>query len=449
MTAPPSSDTIAAIATPPGRGGVSIVRISGPAVTDVITAVLAQPLTPRHAHLCRFLDDDGSTLDQGLALYFPGPHSFSGEDMLELHGHGGPVVTDLLLKRVLSLGIRAAQPGEFTERAFLNGKIDLAQAEAVADLIDAATEQAARSAQRSLQGEFSERIAELAERLVWLRTYVEAAIDFSDEEIDFLTAGAVGQKLAELSDDLAALTALATQGALLRDGLTLVIAGRPNVGKSSLMNRLAGRDTAIVTDIAGTTRDLLREHIQIDGLPLHVIDTAGLHEAVDRVEQEGIRRARAAIAVAGRILLVIDDRFPEQGEELLPELPGNVPITRVHNKIDLTGAVPRIDDDPNGPCVYLSADTGAGLPALREHLKACVGYHGDENGVFMARRRHLEALWRTRSLIDQALLKARDGQPELLADDLRVAHEVLGEITGQFTTEDLLGNIFSSFCVGK
>ena len=449
MIAPACHDTIAAIATPPGRGGVSIVRVSGPGVGRVVAAILAQTLDARRARLCRFRDHDGSVIDEGLALYFPGPHSFSGEDMLELHGHGGPVVSDLLLQRVLSAGARLAQPGEFTERAFLNGKIDLAQAEAVADLIDAATEQAARSAQRSLQGDFSKRIAALCDELVWLRTYVEAAIDFSDEEIDFLHSGQVSTRLGELSHRLDALVATARQGELLRDGLTVVIAGRPNVGKSSLLNRLAGRDTAIVTDIAGTTRDLLREHIQIDGLPLHVIDTAGIHDAPDRVEQEGIRRARAAIAEAGRVLLVLDDRFPEQGEELLQELPAGVLITRVHNKTDLTNAAPRIEVTPSGTHVYLSAETGAGLSELRQHLKDCAGYRSEEGGIFMARRRHLEALRRTRQALDQAMINCGASNPELFADDLRAAHEALGEITGRFTTEDLLGSIFSSFCIGK
>ncbi|WP_139557249.1 tRNA uridine-5-carboxymethylaminomethyl(34) synthesis GTPase MnmE [Methylotetracoccus oryzae] len=449
MIAPACHDTIAAIATPPGRGGVSIVRVSGPGVGRVVAAILAQTLDARRARLCRFRDHDGSVIDEGLALYFPGPHSFSGEDMLELHGHGGPVVSDLLLQRVLSAGARLAQPGEFTERAFLNGKIDLAQAEAVADLIDAATEQAARSAQRSLQGDFSKHIAALCDELVWLRTYVEAAIDFSDEEIDFLNSGQVSARLGELSTRLDALVATARQGELLRDGLTVVIAGRPNVGKSSLLNRLAGRDTAIVTDIAGTTRDLLREHIQIDGLPLHVIDTAGIHDAPDRVEQEGIRRARAAIAEAGRVLLVLDDRFPEQGEELLQELPAGVPITRVHNKTDLTNAPPRIEVTPSGTHVYLSAETGAGLSELRQHLKDCAGYRSEEGGIFMARRRHLEALRRTRQTLDQAMINCGASNPELFADDLRAAHEALGEITGRFTTEDLLGSIFSSFCIGK
>ncbi|MBM4201308.1 MAG: tRNA uridine-5-carboxymethylaminomethyl(34) synthesis GTPase MnmE [Gammaproteobacteria bacterium] len=449
MTAAHPSDTIAAVATPPGKGGVSIVRISGPAVCPMMTDLLGLPLSPRHARLCRFRGADGEAIDQGLALYFPAPHSFSGEDMLELHGHGGPVVTDLLLQRVLSLGARAAAPGEFTERAFLNGKIDLAQAEAVADLIDAATAQAARSAQRSLQGEFSKRIDQLAERLVWLRTYVEAAIDFSDEDVDFLSAGRVGETLTGLSDQLDTIAVAAHQGELLRDGLTVVIAGRPNVGKSSLLNCLAGRDTAIVTDIAGTTRDLLREHIQIDGLPLHIIDTAGLREGADRVEQEGIRRARAAIADAGRVLLVVDDRHPEQGEELLQELPDGVPVTRVHNKIDLTRVPPCVVHSPGGAVVYLSAETGAGLPELRQHLKDCAGYRGDEDGIFMARRRHLEALGRTRTWLDLALSNAQAGAAELLADDLRAAHEALGEITGRFTTEDLLGSIFRSFCIGK
>jgi tRNA modification GTPase len=444
-----ATDTIAAIATPPGRGGIGVLRVSGPAVPEVTAAVAGKILHPRQAQFVSFLDADGSALDQGLALYFPAPHSFTGEHVLELHAHGSPVVLDLLLHRVLGLGVRLARPGEFSERAFLNDKIDLAQAEAIADLIDSTTVQAARSAQRSLQGEFSRRIRDLVEALIELRLYVEASIDFTDEDIDFLSEGQTAEQLAGLSARLDAIRYSARQGCLLRDGMTVVIAGRPNAGKSSLLNQLAGRETAIVTEIAGTTRDTLRELIQFDGLPLHVIDTAGLRHSEDPVEREGIRRARAAIEKADRVLLLIDDRTPEEGESLLETLPAALPVTRIYNKIDLTGKTAGLVERPDGPALYLSARTGEGIDALLRHLKAVMGYDSEAEGVFIARRRHLDALERAGGFLESAVTQLGQRASELLAEDLREAQNALSEITGEFTSDDLLGRIFSSFCIGK
>lgn len=448
----PSTDTIAAIATPPGRGGVGVVRVSGPRVRDIATQIVGGLPAPRIAVYRPFRGADGSVIDQGLALFFQAPHSFTGEDVLELQGHGGPVVMDLLLRRVIEIGARLARPGEFSERAFLNGKLDLAQAEAVADLIESSSEQAARAAMLSLQGEFSDRINRLVEELVQLRMFVESAIDFPEEEIDFLNDSAVAARLDEAVGHIDAVLESAQQGRLLRDGMTVVIAGRPNAGKSSLLNRLVQREAAIVTDIPGTTRDVLREYIHIDGMPLHVIDTAGLREGADHVEQEGIRRAWDEIGRADRILLVIDDQqgLGEADERILAQLGAKPALTLVRNKIDLTGRPPGLHEGPLGPEVALSARTGAGLEVLRGHLKECMGYHATTEGVFLARRRHLDALRRARAAIVQGreqLELHRAG--ELLAEDLRAAQNALSEITGEFTTEDLLDRIFSSFCIGK
>ncbi len=444
-------DSIVAIATPCGRGGVGVIRVSGGRVAAVIAALLGKPLQARRAHFLPFLDADGSVLDSGLALYFPAPHSFTGEDVLELQGHGSPLVLDLLLRRILSLGgVRLARPGEFSERAFLNDKIDLAQAEAIADLIDSGTEQAARSAQRSLQGEFSRLIDTLVEELIQLRLYVEAAIDFVDEDIDFLGEGAIQEKLAGLLRRLEHIQRTAKQGCVLRDGLTVVIAGRPNAGKSSLLNSMAGREAAIVTEIAGTTRDLLREYVQIDGMPLHIVDTAGLREGADLVEREGIRRAREAIAKADLVLLMIDDRWPETGEDLLSDVPENLPVIRVLNKIDLTGRAAGLSETATGLTISLSVKTGVGLDDLRQHLKQCAGYDSGAGEVFIARRRHLDALARAHQAVASGLRHLQGAcAPELLAEDLRLAQQALSEITGAFTTEDLLGRIFGSFCIGK
>ncbi|MDG4549325.1 MAG: tRNA uridine-5-carboxymethylaminomethyl(34) synthesis GTPase MnmE [Candidatus Contendobacter sp.] len=446
------TETIAAIATPPGRGGVGVVRVSGPLGAAIAEAMCGALPPPRQAVLRRFRASDGAMLDQGIVLYFPAPHSFTGEDVLELQGHGGPVVMDLLLARVCELGARPARPGEFSERAFLNDKLDLAQAEAIADLIASDTATAARAALRSLQGEFSRRVHALVEALIELRMYVEAAIDFPEEEIDFLADGAIVERLRTLREQLNTLQAAAGQGRLLRDGMTVVIAGRPNAGKSSLLNRLAGREAAIVTAVPGTTRDVLREHVSIDGMPLHVIDTAGLRDSDDPVEREGIRRAWVEIEAADRILMVVDDRLGLSREErtLREQLPPATPVTVLYNKIDLSGRSPTVRDGEWGTEIRLSAKTGAGLDLLREHLKSCMGYHGGGEGTFMARRRHLEALERARAALERAAYQLeviRAG--ELVAEDLGAAQNALGEITGEFTSDDLLSRIFSSFCIGK
>ena len=444
-------DTIAALATPPGTGGVGIVRISGPSVAAIAEAVLGRLPVPRYAAFLPFLGSDREVLDQGIALFFASPHSFTGEDVLELQGHGGPVVLDRLLERVLALGSRPARPGEFSERAFLNGKLDLAQAEAISDLIESATESAARLANRTLQGEFSRRVNELLERIISLRAYVEAAVDFPNEEVDFLSDSKVAEDLRSVIDSLDRVRQSARQGQLLRDGMTLVIAGRPNAGKSSLLNALSGRDAAIVTHVPGTTRDLLRERIQIDGMPLHIVDTAGLREGPDPVEREGIRRARREMEQADRLLWVFDDQEdPDHDAMDRASLPRNVPITLVRNKIDLTGTAPGMRRTPDGVEVAIAAATGEGVDELRAHMKASIGYQGPGDGEFMARRRHLEALERTDSHLrqgQQAL--ALEAAGELLAEELRLAQNALSEITGEFLPDDLLGEIFGRFCIGK
>ena len=448
----PATDTIAAIATPAGRGGVGIVRLSGADTPAIAQQLLGRLPRRRHAEMQRFTEADGTLIDEGLVLYFEAPASFTGEHVLELHGHGGPVVMDSLLRRVFSLGARPARPGEFSERAFLNNKLDLAQAEAIADLIESATTAAARAAARSLQGEFSSRVHLLVERLTRLRMYVEAAIDFPEEEIDFLSDDTITQQLAAVRADFDDLHARAQHGQLLRDGMTLVIAGRPNAGKSSLLNALSGRDAAIVTEIPGTTRDVLREHIQIDGLPLHILDTAGLHASDDPVEQAGMQRARLALEQADRVLLVVDDQsgFTSADADILDELPAGVAHTLIYNKIDLSGRVAGIADNHEQPAVALSVRSGAGLDALRQHLTQSIGYAAHGDGSFSARRRHVEALRRANDHVERGhrqLQKQRAG--ELLAEELRQAQQVLGEITGAVSSDDLLGRIFSSFCIGK
>ncbi len=461
------SDTICAIATPPGRSGIGVVRVSGPLSRQIGERILGFTPTPRHAHYCSFNDSSNTAIDQGIALYFSAPHSFTGEDILELQGHGGYFVLDSLLKEILAHGARMARPGEFTERAFLNGKLDLAQAEAIADLIESSSAQAARSAIRTLQGEFSRLIRELSESIVGLRVYIEAAIDFSDEEIDFLTEGNTLAKLTAIQRSLKDIFSKAKQGTLLQEGMSVVIAGKPNAGKSSLLNALAEKDAAIVTDIAGTTRDTLREHLNIDGMPLHVTDTAGLRESADPVEQEGIRRALEAIDKADRILLVVDSRNDTLDTSRLHEYLAQMGpffkeksldvarITIIRNKIDLQEQSPRLDvesiaGDQQVVNIHLSAKKGQGISLLRDHLKQCMGYHASEEGSFTARRRHLEALEATRQHLQNAWQQLSIGMaPELVAEDLRQAHASLGEITGEFTVDDLLGRIFSSFCIGK
>jgi tRNA modification GTPase len=452
-----STETIAAVATAQGRGGVGIVRVSGPLAQSIALAVSGRELKPRYAHYGPFNDADGQVLDQGLALYFPGPHSFTGEDVLELQGHGGPVVLDLLLRRCVQLGARLARPGEFSERAFLNDKLDLAQAEAIADLIEASSEQAARNALRSLQGEFSKRVHELTERLINLRIYVEAAIDFPEEEIDFLADGHVLKLLDGVRADLAGVLKQAGQGALLREGMTVVIAGRPNAGKSSLLNALAGREAAIVTSIAGTTRDVLREHIHIDGMPLHVVDTAGLRDTDDHVEKIGVERALKAIHEADRVLLVVDASAPEALDpfalwpEFLQQRPDPAKLTLIRNKADLSNEPVAMQVCEDGHVtISLSAKSTEGLDLLREHLKTCMGYEQTLEGSFSARRRHLDALKQASTALEHGHAQLTlAGAGELLAEDLRQAQQVLGEITGAFSSDDLLGRIFSSFCIGK
>lgn len=450
-------DTIVAQATPPGRGGVGIIRISGNQVKEIAQAVLGKLPKPRYAEYLPFLDENGQVIDQGIALFFPNPHSFTGEDVLELQGHGGPIILDLLIKRILSIpATRIARPGEFSERAFLNDKVDLAQAEAIADLIDASSEQAAKSAMSSLQGVFSNKINELVNLLINLRIFVEAAIDFPEEEIDFLSDGKIETQLKDVIKQLNDVRSEAKQGSLLREGMKVVIAGRPNAGKSSLLNALSGRDSAIVTDIAGTTRDVLREHIHIDGMPLHIIDTAGLRDAYDEVERIGIERAWVEIEQADRVLLMVDGTTTTEinPEKLWPEfmqrLPSHIPVTVIRNKADLTGETLGYSDVSQYSLIRLSARTGNGVDLLREHLKQTMGFSATSEGGFLARRRHLQALEQAAKHLDnglEQLITYHAG--ELLAEELRLAQESLSEITGSFTSDDLLGKIFGSFCIGK
>lgn len=441
------TDTIAAQATPPGRGGIAIIRVSGSLTKNIILDVLQCELTPRQATHLPFLDENNETIDDGIAIFFPNPHSFTGEDVLELHGHGGPVVVDLLLQRILRLGVRLARPGEFSERAFLNGKIDLAQAEAIADLIDASSKQAVKSAMRSLQGEFSREIHRLNEKIIHLRMYIEAAIDFTDEEIDFLGDEKIIAQMQTILEDLAAIQQKAKQGSFLREGITAVIAGEPNVGKSSLLNCLSGKEVAIVTDIPGTTRDVLRDHILIDGMPMHIIDTAGLRDSEDIVEQEGIRRAYHEIEKADLILYVVaadNDILPETFKQM------SQPVIFIRNKIDLTQETPSIRFEEDKTIVSLSAKSGSGIDLFKNQIKSQVGFQSSGEGIYLARRRHLDALARTQSHVQHALQQITDTRSgELAAEDLRQAHLALCEITGEFTADDLLGRIFSSFCVGK
>ena len=444
-------DTIAAAATPPGRGGIGIVRISGPGVRRIAESLLGKLPRPRLATIADFVDAADQRIDQGLALFFPGPHSFTGEDVLELHGHGGPVVLDMILSRTLELGARLAGPGEFSERAFLNGKLDLAQAEAVADLIEAGSELAVRSALRSLEGEFSRRVQALVEGLTRLRMIVEAAIDFPDEEIDFLADAHVLQELDVLEGDIMQLLASTQQGVLLHDGMTVVLAGPPNAGKSSLLNALAQSETAIVSPIPGTTRDVLRERIHIDGMPLHIVDTAGLRQSRDEIESEGIRRARQQMERADRILLVLDDAAGVgMPADVLSLLPSELPRTVVRNKIDLSGREAGATNASGVVEIALSARTGAGLDELRRHMKECMGYQAAGEGVFIARRRHLDAVRRALDCLVRGRTQLKQSHAgDLLAEDLRLAQRALSEITGEFTSDDLLGRIFSSFCIGK
>ena len=442
-------DLIAAITTAAGRGGIGIVRVSGFQLESLIKGVVGRLLPPRQAVLSPFVDSHGEVIDQGIALYFPAPRSYTGEDVLELQGHGGPVVLRELLKRCLELGARLARPGEFTERAYLNDKLDLAQAESVADLIDAATAQAARSAMRSLQGAFSQRVEELTRAVIDLRALVEATLDFPEEDIDFLRQADAGGKLAAVNATLEALLNASRQGSLLREGIHIVLAGRPNVGKSSLLNRLAGEELAIVTEVPGTTRDIIRQSINLEGVPAHVIDTAGLHESDDPVEKIGIERTWGAIKKADLVVLMIDATRGEQAADraILNELPDGLPCVRVMNKVDLAKRQPGREQKGGAITVWLSAKTGAGVALLQQAILETVGWRAAGEGLFMARERHVEALVQAGAHLGRA--REVGDRLELLAEELRLAQESLGTITGEFTSDDLLGTIFSRFCIGK
>lgn len=443
------TDTIAAIASAPGAAGVGVLRVSGPATPGIACELLGRDPDPRRAHFTAFRERDGELIDRGLLLYFPAPASYTGEHVLELQGHGSPVLLDALLRRVCAMGARLARPGEFTERAFLNGKLDLAQAEAVADLIAARSQAGARAALRSMEGAFSHKVHEVLQALIALRVHIEAAIDFPEEEIDFLADPAIMQQLHAVRERLEALLREAQRGVRLNDGLRVAIIGRPNAGKSSLLNALAGSDRAIVTDIAGTTRDVLREQLNLDGIALELADTAGLRETEDPVEREGVRRAHGELARADVALLVTDAQHADNDLALLADLPASVERIVLINKIDLGSHAARYDVRADAIWVWASAKTGMGLDALRDHLKQLAGA-GSGEGAFSARRRHVLALEQVATHLtcaDEVLRITRAG--ELAAEELRQAQQALGEITGSYTSDDLLGAIFSSFCIGK
>lgn len=441
-------DTIAAIATAPGRGGIGVVRISGRNVETVSVALLGQALLPRHATYVPFLDVDGSIIDQGIAIFFPGPNSYTGEDVLELQGHGGIAVLHLLLQRCLASGARPAQPGEFTQRAYLNNKLDLVQAESVADLIDASSAQAVRSANRSLQGDFSKAIHKLVDGLIDLRMLVEALLDFPEEELDSVDFERGKDKLESLRAELARVMVLAQQGSILREGAHIVLVGQPNVGKSSLLNRLSGEDLALVSEIAGTTRDTIRQAINIHGVPLHIIDTAGLRESEDVVEQMGMERTKQAIQKADVVLLLMDAQQEDKAahQKILELIPGNIPRLYVVNKIDLLQQEAHLETRSGDSYIYLSAKTEEGIDLLRDKILQLMDWHA-EAGAFMARERHLRALAQAKQSLQRAA--AENAQAELFAEELRLAQVSLSEITGEFSSDDLLGEIFSRFCIGK
>jgi len=444
----PKPDCIAAIATAPGCGGIGVVRVSGHGLTGLAEILLGLKIVPRHATYASFLDAQSQVIDQGIALFFPAPHSYTGEDVLELQGHGGTAVLQLVLQRCLELGARLAQPGEFTQRAFLNDKLDLVQAESVADLISATTSQAARSAMRSLQGEFSQTIHHLVDELIRLRMLVEAMLDFPEEEIDGPDITQRDVQLGALCDELDKILSLAQQGSLLREGAHIVLVGQPNVGKSSLLNSLSGEEVALVSEIPGTTRDVIRQAIQIGGVPLHIMDTAGLRETQDAVEQMGVARTRSTLQKADAILILLDASVGMSADDrnILDELPPHIPRLHVFNKVDLLAQPARVEER-DGEChIYLSAKTGAGLELLRDKLLALIGWH-QEAGVFMARERHVRALSAARDHLSRATNVVN--QAELFAEELRLAQEHLNSITGEFTADDLLGEIFSRFCIGK
>jgi tRNA modification GTPase len=444
-----STDTIAAIATASGSGGIGVVRISGPAVTKIAGAILGHCPKPRYAAYLPFTDHLGQMIDQGIAIYYAAPNSYTGEEVLELQAHGGLALLQVLLTRCLSLGARQAEPGEFTRRAYLNEKMDLAQAEAVADVINAATSEAARSAMRSLSGEFSNRINILLQRLVELRMFVEACLDFPEEEIDFISQGNVKKKIEDVQIDLQKIYSEAKQGNLLREGLTVVLVGQPNVGKSSLINQLAADDIAIVTSIAGTTRDTIKSAIQINGIPLHVVDTAGLRETEDEIELFGIARTWRALESANIALLLVDAAhgITDVEKSILERLPNDLPKIWVHNKIDLAKKSPFVEELDEEHHIHLSAKTGDGINLLRETLLKIVGWQSTSEGVFMARTRHLDAIKQVDQFLQSAL--GAINQSEIVAENLRMAQEALSAVTGEFTPDDLLGEIFSKFCIGK
>ena len=445
------TDTIVALATPAGRGGIAVVRLSGPRVAQIAIEMIGTLPVPRLAHLCDFRHKDGSAIDRGLALYFKNPNSYTGESVLELHAHGSPVVAELLIRRCLELGCRMARPGEFSERAFLSGRLDLAQAEAVADLIESSTEAAARSAMRSLQGEFSEEVNNLVDELTDLRMFVEAAIDFPEEEIDFLSSEAVQQRLTDLRDNFSRLKKVVRQGKLIRDGLRVVLSGAPNAGKSSLLNLLSREQRAIVSDIPGTTRDVLEQHLQLDGLPIVLLDTAGIRDSKNEIEIEGVRRAREALKTADLVLHIVDSSLPDEVQkECALEIPAGLQVLNVFNKIDLSGLPVQHTEHKLEHNVYVSALTGEGLDQLIDHLKRIAGYRESEISQFIARQRHVDALNRARAHLDAGVAQLTQNRAiEILAEELRLAQRALGEITGEVTSDELLGRIFSSFCIGK
>ena len=443
------NDTIAAIATASGSGGIGVVRVSGPAAQSIATEILGHCPKPRYAAYLPFVDAEKQLIDRGIAIYYASPNSYTGEDVLELQAHGGPALMQILLTRCLSLGARQATPGEFTRRAYLNDKMDLAQAEAVADVINAATVEAAKSAMRSLSGEFSNRINQLLTRLIELRMYVEACLDFPEEEIDFITQGKVEQKIENILSELQKIYGEAKQGNLLREGLTVVLVGQPNVGKSSLINQLAAEEVAIVTSIAGTTRDTIKSSIQINGIPLHIVDTAGLRETEDEIERFGIARTWRALENANIALLLVDSThgITEVEKSIIERLPQDLPKIWVHNKIDLSSKSPSVETLDRELHIHLSAKSGLGVDLLREHLLKLIGWQSTSEGVFMARTRHLEAIKQVEQFLTVALESI--GQSEIVAENLRTAQEALNSITGEFTPDDLLGEIFSKFCIGK
>ena len=443
------SDTICALATAYGQSGIGVIRVTGPLSKSISKKILHQDLQPRYAYYGSFFDNDNNLIDKGVAIAFPSPNSYTGEDVVEFQGHGGVSVIRKLLDTIISLDVRVAEPGEFTKRAFLNGKMDLVQAEAVQDLIQSSSEESALSAVRSLTGEFSEKINQILSELIALRVFVEATIDFSDEEIDFLESHEVSSKLHSLKLTLLNILESANQGAILRDGIHVAIAGKPNAGKSSLLNSLTKQPSAIVTDVAGTTRDVLKETIQIDGMPIHIIDTAGLHNSDNIIEQEGIRRAHTEINNADVVLLVYDASDKSVDLSILPESVKDKPKIVIKNKIDLTGSKTGIQKIQNNPEISISAKNGDGINIVRKALADFAGLNSNTEGVFLARKRHIIAINETLSFINSAISQLDGGASELVAEDLRQAGMHLGQITGEFSSDDLLGQIFSSFCIGK